>query len=75
MGRGDAEAIIDAAVASTAPVEIDPEAWERRKAARRKEALLGWGTILWSSKEGAVVLGAAIALGVGWWWLSQTSWR
>jgi hypothetical protein len=54
------------------PVEIDPEAWERRKAARRKETLLGWSTILWSSKEGAVVLGAAIALGVGWWWLSQT---
>lgn len=56
------------------PVEIDPEAWERRKAARRKETLLGWSTILWGTREGAIVLGAVIGLGAGWWWLSQ-SWR
>lgn len=54
------------------PVEIDPEAWERRKAARRREVMLGWGTILWSTKEGALVLGTAVALLAGWWWLSQT---
>lgn len=54
------------------PVEIDPEAWERRKTARRREAMLGWSTILWSTKEGALVLGGVVALGAGWWWLSQT---
>lgn len=54
------------------PVEIDPEAWERRRAARRKETMLGWSTILWSTKEGAIVLGAALAIGAGWWWLAST---
>lgn len=47
------------------PVEIDPEAWERRQAARRKEVMAGWSMMLWSSKEGAAVLGTLVALGVG----------
>jgi hypothetical protein len=54
------------------PVEIDPEAWDRRKTARRRESMLGWSTILWCTKEGALVLGGVVALGAGWWWLFQT---
>ncbi|KAF6827669.1 endonuclease/Exonuclease/phosphatase [Colletotrichum plurivorum] len=53
------------------PVAIDPEAWERRAAARRKEVLVGWSMILWSTKEGALVLATLLALGAGAWWLNQ----
>ena len=38
------------------PVEIDPEAWERRAAARRREVMAGWSMMLWSTKEGALLL-------------------
>lgn len=51
------------------PVEIDPEAWERRAAARRKEVMAGWSMILWSTKEGVLVLATAFVLGVSIWWL------
>lgn len=48
------------------PVEIDPEAWERRQAARRKEVMAGWSMMLWSTKQGAIVLGTVVAVGFGW---------
>ncbi|KAF4822163.1 Inositol-1,4,5-trisphosphate 5-phosphatase 1 [Colletotrichum siamense] len=53
------------------PVAIDPEAWERRAAARRKEVLAGWSMFLWSTKEGALVLATLLAVGAGAWWFSQ----
>ncbi|KAF9879632.1 hypothetical protein CkaCkLH20_03175 [Colletotrichum karsti] len=53
------------------PVAIDPEAWERRAAARRKEVLAGWSMFLWSTKQGALILATLLAIGAGAWWLSQ----
>jgi len=53
------------------PVAIDPEAWERRAAARRKEVFAGWTMFLWSTKQGALVLATLLAVGAGAWWLSQ----
>ncbi|GJC84590.1 polyphosphatidylinositol phosphatase INP52 [Colletotrichum liriopes] len=53
------------------PVAIDPEAWERRAAARRKEVFVGWSMFLWSTKQGALVLATLLAVGAGAWWLSQ----
>ncbi|KAI3544280.1 endonuclease/Exonuclease/phosphatase [Colletotrichum tamarilloi] len=52
------------------PVAIDPEAWERRAAARRKEVLVGWSMFLWSTKQGAMILATLLAVGAGIWWLS-----
>lgn len=46
------------------PVEIDPEAWERRAAARRKEVMAGWSMFLWSTQQGAWIL-ASLALAGG----------
>ena len=51
------------------PVEMDPEAWERRAAARRKEVMAGWSMFLWSTKEGAVVLATMLTIGLGAYWL------
>ncbi|CAF3598628.1 hypothetical protein SNK03_005044 [Fusarium graminearum] len=51
------------------PVEIDPEAWERRAAARRKEVMAGWSMYLWSTKEGACILATILAFGAGVYWL------
>ncbi|KAK4240132.1 Endonuclease/exonuclease/phosphatase [Achaetomium macrosporum] len=51
------------------PVPVDVHAWERRAAARRKEKVVGWSALLWSTKEGAVLLATVLALGVGGWWL------
>lgn len=53
------------------PVEMDPEAWERRAAARRKEVMAGWSMILWSTKEGACVLATALAVGLATYWLCR----
>ncbi|KAM0252438.1 hypothetical protein ACHAP5_001085 [Fusarium lateritium] len=53
------------------PVEIDPEAWERRAAARRKEVMAGWSMYLGSTKEGACILATMAAFGVGVYWLYQ----
>ncbi|KAG6101219.1 hypothetical protein E4U30_002662 [Claviceps sp. LM220 group G6] len=50
------------------PVEIDREAWSRRRVARRKELVTGWCALLWSTKEGAWVMAVLIAAGVGTWW-------
>ncbi|KAH6628436.1 Endonuclease/exonuclease/phosphatase [Chaetomium tenue] len=51
------------------PVPVDVHAWERRAAARRKEVVVGWTALLWSTREGAVLLATLLALGVGSWWL------
>ena len=50
------------------PMEIDPEAWERRAAARRKEVATGWSMFLWSTQKGAVVLGTMVVAGLGAYW-------
>lgn len=51
------------------PVPIDVHAWERRAAARRREVVVGWSALLWSTGEGAVFLGTVLLVGVGSWWL------
>lgn len=53
------------------PVPIDVHAWERRAAARRREIVVGWSMFLWSTREGAVLMATAVAVGVGGWW----AWR
>lgn len=53
------------------PMEIDPEAWERRAAARRKEVMAGWSMYLWSTKQGACILATVLAFGAGVYWLYQ----
>lgn len=53
------------------PVPVDVHAWERRAAARRKEMVIGWMGFVWTTKEGAVLLGTLLALGLGGWWLLQ----
>ncbi|KAH7358191.1 endonuclease/Exonuclease/phosphatase [Plectosphaerella cucumerina] len=50
------------------PVAIDPEAWERRAAARRREVFAGWSMFLWSTKQGALVIATVLAVGVSGWW-------
>ena len=54
------------------PVEIDPEAWERRRAARRKELLTGWSAFLWSTKEGAWILATLLVGSMSVYWLYTT---
>lgn len=54
------------------PVEIDPEAWSRRRAARRMELMTGWSAFLWSTKEGAWILAALLAGGLSTWYLYKT---
>ncbi|KAK5990998.1 Inositol-1,4,5-trisphosphate 5-phosphatase 1-like protein [Cladobotryum mycophilum] len=55
------------------PVEIDPEAWERRAAARRKEVMAGWSMFLWSTKQGAYILGTLLATGIAGYWLYRSA--
>jgi hypothetical protein len=50
-------------------MEIDPEAWERRAAARRKEVMAGWSMYLWSTKQGVCILATVLAFGAGVYWL------
>jgi len=54
------------------PVAIDPEAWGRREAGRRKEVVAGWSMFLWSTREGALVLATLMVVGLGSWWLWQS---
>lgn len=51
------------------PVEMDPEAWERRAAARRREVMAGWSMFFCSTKEGACVLAAVLTFGLATYWL------
>ncbi|KAF5017850.1 hypothetical protein F66182_10183 [Fusarium sp. NRRL 66182] len=51
------------------PVEMDPEAWERRAAARRKEVMAGWSMFLWSTKQGAYILATVLVIGAGAYWM------
>lgn len=53
------------------PVQIDPQAWERRSAARDREMALGWSTFLWGTTEGAIILGSLLVAGLGGFWLYQ----
>ncbi|KAK3954351.1 putative PI phosphatase [Pseudoneurospora amorphoporcata] len=50
------------------PVVVDVQAWERRAAARKKEEMVGWTALFWSTKEGALVLATLLVIGVGSWW-------
>lgn len=54
------------------PVEIDPEAWGRRAAARKKEAMAGWSMFLWSTKQGAAILATVLVVGAGAYWWRQS---
>ncbi|KPM39185.1 hypothetical protein AK830_g7392 [Neonectria ditissima] len=54
------------------PIEIDPEAWERRAAARRKEVMAGWSMFLWSTKQGAFILATMLAVGLSAYWLYRS---
>lgn len=55
------------------PMEIDPEAWERRAAARRREVMAGWSMFLWSTPQGACILATLAAIGVGAYWYTRRS--
>ncbi|KAH8121719.1 Endonuclease/exonuclease/phosphatase [Trichoderma asperelloides] len=55
------------------PVEIDPEAWERRVAARRREIAAGWTMFLWSTRQGAYILSTLLAASVGGYWLYRSA--
>jgi len=57
------------------PLEIDPEAWERRAAARRKEVMVGWGMMIGTTWEGVLALGTLLAVGVGWYWYATSNAR
>jgi hypothetical protein len=47
------------------PVEVDPEAWGRRAAARKKEVMAGWSMFLWSTRQGAAILATIVVVGAG----------
>ncbi|KAL2757720.1 hypothetical protein ACRALDRAFT_206980 [Sodiomyces alcalophilus JCM 7366] len=66
---GDAKGVLDPRVCL--PVAIDTDAWEKRAVARRRELYAGWSMLLWSTKEGALVIATAVALGIGTWWLMR----
>jgi len=53
------------------PVPVDADAWERRAAARRREIMAGWSMFLWSTREGAVLIGTVLLASVTGWWLWQ----
>ncbi|KID72584.1 Endonuclease/exonuclease/phosphatase, partial [Metarhizium brunneum ARSEF 3297] len=54
------------------PIEVDPEAWSRRRVARQWELAVGWGAFLGSTKEGAWIWATLLAGGVAAWWLYKT---
>jgi len=51
------------------PVPIDPHAWERRAAARRREVVAGWSMFVWATREGAALIGTALLVAGATWWL------
>ncbi|RFU72825.1 phosphatidylinositol polyphosphate phosphatase [Trichoderma arundinaceum] len=55
------------------PVEIDPEAWDRRVAARRREIAAGWTMFLWSTRQGAYILASVLAASAGGYWLYRSA--
>jgi hypothetical protein len=55
------------------PVEIDPEAWERRVAARRREIAAGWTMFLWSTRQGAYILATLLTASAGGYWLYRSA--
>lgn len=56
------------------PVPIDPHAWERRAAARRREIVAGWSMYMWATKEGATIIGSALLVAGATWWLWRVLW-
>lgn len=73
VAAGDAEETLrDADMADpriVLPVPVDPHAWERRAAARRREVVAGWSMFVWATKEGATLIGAALLAAGATWWL------
>ncbi|KAL7931090.1 phosphatidylinositol polyphosphate phosphatase [Trichoderma chlorosporum] len=55
------------------PVEIDPEAWDRRVAARRREIAAGWTMFLGSTRQGAYILASLLATGAGAYWMYRSA--
>ena len=53
------------------PVDVDVDAWERRVTVRRREIALGCSMFVWSTREGAMLIGTLLLVGVGGWWASQ----
>lgn len=51
------------------PFPVDLDAFTHRAAARRKEVLVGWGTFLWATREGAAVLATVGVVVVGGWFV------
>lgn len=51
------------------PAEIDLDAWRLRSAARRREQVVGWSMFLWSTTEGACILGTFVLATLGAYWL------
>lgn len=51
------------------PVPVDPHAWERRAAARRREVVAGWSMFVWATREGAALIGASLLVAGATWWL------
>ncbi|OAA72133.1 inositol 5-phosphatase [Cordyceps fumosorosea ARSEF 2679] len=55
------------------PTELDPEAWQRRMVARRRELLVGWSMFLWSTKEGACILATFLIASIGGYWVYRSA--
>ncbi|XWX02167.1 hypothetical protein V2A60_010200 [Cordyceps javanica] len=55
------------------PTELDPEAWQRRLAARRRELLVGWSMFLWSTKEGACILATFLIASISGYWAYRSA--
>ncbi|KAL6853278.1 DNase I-like protein [Trichoderma novae-zelandiae] len=55
------------------PVEIDPEAWDRRAAGRRREIVAGWTMFLGSTRQGALILATLLAATAGGYWQFRSS--
>lgn len=53
------------------PMPIDTGAFARRAAARRKEVITGMTALFFSTKEGAIVVGAITVLSLWSWWMYQ----
>ncbi|KAL1835342.1 hypothetical protein VTJ49DRAFT_6977 [Mycothermus thermophilus] len=68
-GGGEGNVVTTADPRLRLPLPVDVHAWERRAAARRKEVLVGWSALVWSTREGAAALGTALAVGAAGWWV------
>lgn len=55
------------------PAELDPEAWGRRAAARRRELLVGWSMFIWSTNEGVCLLATILIASIGSYWIYRST--